>query len=313
MEISKIVDPHRRADLAKIIEELSFFVTLCSRMLVVDHELEAALNQSVGSRPDPLPPISLLGFGVGPAFGHAGGFRIYDRQGHDVTDQARSQMEPGKLDQILQGAELALERALFVGPQSRPEEAELRSRGWQPDAALKVAEERATFEAEYARFLDQNEPWRKGRLRDLVSARELTHELWDQFVEAVRVRGVDSIASMFVDRQAARSFTRSMPSVEVSIAMKTLYHRSRDTKWTPNTIFDIDAMALSVPYCDVVLTEKNAYDSLLRERFDERMHTVIMRRPGELRDWLDTRVLASEPVDQGFQEVQVDNLEHVLV
>ena len=54
-----------------------------------------------------------------------------------------------------------------------------------------------------------------------------------------------------------------------------------------NTIFDIDAMAQSVPYCDAVVTEKNACTTLLRAGLAERMHTVLLRRPSEILAWLE--------------------------
>src|SRR5688572_22393889 len=40
------------------------------------------------------------------------------------------------------------------------------------------------------------------------------------------------------------------------MALKTAWHRNRDIPWSANDIYDIDAMALAVPYCDVVVTEK---------------------------------------------------------
>jgi hypothetical protein len=55
-----------------------------------------------------------------------------------------------------------------------------------------------------------------------------------------------------------------MRSTEVSIATKTAWHRNANKKWTPNDIYDIDAMALSVPYCDVVVTEKACQHVLTR-------------------------------------------------
>jgi hypothetical protein len=77
-----------------------------------------------------------------------------------------------------------------------------------------------------------------------------------------------------------------MPSTEVAIQMKTQLHRNRQLRWDANTIFDIDAMALAVPYCDAVVTEKHACDALRRAGFLDRMGTVIMRQPEELEQWL---------------------------
>jgi hypothetical protein len=53
-----------------------------------------------------------------------------------------------------------------------------------------------------------------------------------------------------------------MPSTEVSIEIKTAWHRHRERRWTPNDIYDIDALSLAVPYCDIVVTEKACHHLL---------------------------------------------------
>ncbi len=76
--------------------------------------------------------------------------------------------------------------------------------------------------------------------------------------------------------------------MEVAIEMKTRYHRSRSSKWDVNTIFDIDAMSVSVPYCDAVVTERHAADTLNRAHVGGKMHTAIMASPGEMAEWFGT-------------------------
>jgi hypothetical protein len=47
-------------------------------------------------------------------------------------------------------------------------------------------------------------------------------------------------------------------------------------------MYDIDAMALAVPYCDIVVTEKACHHALTTPRLDERMHTAVLRDLKEL-------------------------------
>ena len=42
-----------------------------------------------------------------------------------------------------------------------------------------------------------------------------------------------------------------MPGTEVSIELKTAWHRNRDKHWPANDTYDI-----AVPHCDIVVTEK---------------------------------------------------------
>jgi hypothetical protein len=89
------------------------------------------------------------------------------------------------------------------------------------------------------------------------------------------------------DQQSARAFARSMPSTEVSIELKTAWHRNRDKQWTANDIYDIDAMSMAVPYCDVVVTEKDCHHVLNVARLGERMHTALLRDLRDLPGTLD--------------------------
>ena len=73
----------------------------------------------------------------------------------------------------------------------------------------------------------------------------------------------------------------------VAIEMKTRNHRNRDSKWISNTTFDIDAMALSVPYCDAVVTERHACDTLNRAQMGDMMGTAIMATPEDFMAWIE--------------------------
>ena len=288
MEIAKMADPIRRANLAAIMEELSGFATLSSRFVVMKLELESGLDRLLGPSPYRQGPIRLVGRGVGHSVGVVGGFRIVDGGGNDITDHARSQWEEGALDAFFSHANLEFERTVLCGPKDDSEAAKLRASGWQPDAALKVAQDRADQEAALAVILDSDPRWRKGRLRDVVSANEISRELIEPIVDGFSARDAN-IRDVFEDRQASRRFIRSMPSIEVAIEMKTMRHRNRETTWDSNTMFDIDAMALAVPYCDAVVTEKHAHATLTRAMFGDRMDTVVMRRPTDLTSWLIAR------------------------
>src|SRR5687768_10237132 len=61
------------------------------------------------------------------------------------------------------------------------------------------------------------------------------------------------------------------------MALKTAWHRNRDIPWSANDVYDIDAMALAVPYCDVVVTEKACHHALVSTGVDVRMNTVLLR------------------------------------
>src|SRR5581483_10193729 len=129
----------------------------------------------------------------------------------------------------------------------------LRALGWNPEDVMLVADRRAAEERDQTLRLNREGRWRRGRLRDVVSARELEIEFQNILPRALAERGL-ALTDVIPDQQSARAFVRAMPSTEVSIELKTAWHRNADKVWTANDIYDIDAMSLAVPYCDVVVT-----------------------------------------------------------
>lgn len=67
-----------------------------------------------------------------------------------------------------------------------------------------------------------------------------------------------------------------MPSADVRISMLTAAHRNPQTRWTPNDIFDIDALSDAVPYCDIVVTERHAHHVLHSAGLPDRVGTMVL-------------------------------------
>jgi hypothetical protein len=288
-EILKVGSTRQRRDLANVMESLTRFRTLVSRVTVMKLELAAALDFVLRLTPRD-PDIDLIGHGVCHALGLSnGGFRIRERTtGEDVTPQFREQYGPQEFDAYMSNALLELERSSLRGPRDEAELQKLRALGYAPQHALQVARSRADEERAQRLRLDGGGPWRRERLSDVVTARELLIEFQNMAPTAFQERGV-GIADILTSSEAGVAFMRSMPSTDVSIELKTAWHRNRDKPWSENDIYDIDAMALAVPYCDVVVTEKACHHALVSAGMDTRMNTVLLRDLPSLvptlRDW----------------------------
>lgn len=190
-------------------------------------------------------------------------------------------------DEFIAFAQVSLERESLGGPQD-DEIDELRKYGWAPEKVKGITAARLAQEVAFATRLDTYGSWRRGRLRDAVCARELMIELEEMLDEELRLRETTLDELVNKDRSVIRAFVRGMPSFEVSVELKTAYHRDPMKRWSTNDIHDIDAMALAVPYCDVVFTDAAARDALITAGLDARMRTNIPRQPDELADLLDT-------------------------
>ena len=57
-----------------------------------------------------------------------------------------------------------------------------------------------------------------------------------------------------------------------------------------NDIYDIDALALATPYCDVVVTEKACHHILSTAKMNERMNTSLLYRLADLPTVLQDRM-----------------------
>lgn len=118
-------------------------------------------------------------------------------------------------------------------------------------------------------------------------ASELTREWLDQVTRATIARGTTIGQVVREDRERMRAFAEGMPSSRVAISLKTRYHRDGRHQWTTNDIHDIDALAIAVPYCDAVFTDKAAGNALAASPELRPFGTFFPRRPGEPAEWLD--------------------------
>jgi hypothetical protein len=280
MEMANIRDPRQRRDIAQVMEELSGFAALQPRSVILRNELDTVLTMRIGPSPKPLLPLPLLRRGCAGAFGLRGGFRVRTAKGDDITESVRQQMGPDRFDAIMADAELRLDRSVLAGP-TDDEVEQLRAYGWNPEAVRQVAENRAAEERAQVARLNADPRWRRGRLRDVVMGREVIIELFEALNEALEARGRD-FSAVWTDRDAARGIVNAMPSTDVAVTLKTAAHRNPQKGWLRNDIYDIDALSIAVPYCDIVVTEKHAHHVLQAARVPGRMDTVLLCRLGEL-------------------------------
>lgn len=276
IEISKIKQHRQRRDLRMAIEHVSQFVVVTSRDVVATHEIEALLDKLAGPSRRPINQMNYLDWGVERAFGKVGGFRVRSQSGEDVTAEVRAAHPDGPeaFDAIFAKASLDLNRRVLEGP-SPGEEPAMRADGWNPLAAFEISERRAAQEIEQVERFNDDPSWRRGRIRDVVAAREVLIELNDILDEGLADRQVH-FSDVFPGRDAIRAGLDSLPSFDVSVTLKASYHRNSSHHWTTNDIHDIDALSLTLPYCDVVVTDKAVQSHVRRTGLDERLNTVVL-------------------------------------
>jgi hypothetical protein len=282
MELAAIADPRQRKDIAVVMGQLTGFRSLLCRPAVMDLEVRSVVDWMSGIAGPPHPPVRLLGVGIGHILGRYGTLPLEgDESALDATRTAADVIE-----QLRLAGRLEMEFHLLVGP---PDAAMpvLIEHGYIPGTTSQSGRDRCDREQELQGILDaEKTAWRRGRIRDVVAARELTHESLDMLVQQLLPRGLSVDSLTGGTREGIRALTWSMPSTEVAVEMKTQYHRDRHHQWTVNDVRDIDALSLTVPYCDVVYTDSAARNAVKTATLDQRMGTVLPRTPTEATELL---------------------------
>ena len=289
-EISKIKNHRQRRDLRMVIEDVCRYKVVTPLSVVATHEVEAILDQLVGSNPQPINSVDYLDWGVERAYGKVGGIRIKDVNGDDVTDFFRQSHcdGPAAFDAIVGEATLNLNRTAIEGPTPHREQ-QLRELGWHPEAVLKIQERSASEENAQVRRFDEFPELRRGRAHEVIMARQLLVELRDILEESLAARGAGSWEKFFsASPEDLRSLLTAMPSNSVVVTLKSSLHHDASRRWKNNDMYDIGALALTIPYCDIVVTDREMCSHVARHELPERFDTVVIPQLSELSDYLPT-------------------------
>lgn len=278
-EVSKVTSQAQRKALKDLVAELSDFTYLAGLPDIFRLELQAMLNQTTRTSGLRLGPVPLLGRGILHAMGRVGGLRVY-QDDHDITDELL-RSDPTWQERLAQ-MERQAEEEIFEGPDAT-QAAEMRGSGYRPEIPQQRVRDNAAFEQDWSARIA---PFRSTRhLRDLVIARHLSLELIDMITEELLARGL-TMEQVIVSPEVSRGRMMSMPSTATMVSLLTQYHQDPNKSWKQNDMYDIDALATAVPYCDIVFTDAAARDAVIRRQLQIAMDTVLPRRPGELIDEL---------------------------
>lgn len=289
MEIHAIRNPHQRLWLRKVMERISRWRAVLPRDIIASLEFEQMLFTRLGSMRLRTAPLDYVGNGVGWASGHRFDPSVIDEQGRDVTVETFSRMPPGlRLFFTPKYISDLLTKMAIEGPANPSEEKELRASGWNPEGLRDIYDQRVRLEAQLVTDLDEyrardSSPvnWRKGRLRDVVTGRELVHEANETFSavlnqQRLEIKDVFDMSDTPSARRHNRRITDVMPSFDVAVTLKAWYHRNPNHRWRRNDLFDIDAMSTVLPYCDVVVTDTAMKSDIDRNRLARRLNTKVL-------------------------------------
>ncbi|WP_145964762.1 hypothetical protein [Rhodococcus rhodochrous] len=281
-ELHAITDPRQRLDVARTMAEISYMRTLRSPSVLVRHQLKCAMHQHLG-RPAFRPKgPEVLGIGVQWAFvGEQGRLTL---RGDDELVAQMEKLLPISLTELNQWAEFRV----LAGPRDEDVPG-LRVRGYDPESVQEKFKSRISYEMDLATQIARGAV-KRSELRVVVQARELSHEHLPQLSELFAEYNLTIDGAFGTDprrakrnRKALSEFVDSVPSIRVAVDLKHHYFRNAQKPWSSNAVRDIDALGAALPYCDVVVADKEMGSLLSRSKVaDDLGMTVVTTLPALL-------------------------------
>jgi hypothetical protein len=263
-------DGGSRHRLGETMAELSRFDAIAPSTEVVPAELDAALHARFEKPSDPK-PLRVFGSGVAFAFGE--GFPRYRVPANvSMTKQERLSFEV-VANQVLQMA------ALKGPPAGVPVPGMTENNYYRNFGEKYVVAEKRLADG----FIEHAA---QAKVPDWVTASVLA-DILDPFNKALARAKITAAESQpFESAQGLTDLLMSLPSRVVVYELRRQRHRNPQTNWEANDLDDLEAMSVAIPYCDVVVTEKQwchfARPANLGERFGTRIVSALSDLPREL-------------------------------
>jgi hypothetical protein len=272
IELSENPRDRQREEAANVMAALSRFSTMAPSSKILDEELALALNRRFGR---PAFPVKAQKFGVGVGFALGKNLRLTLRGG-TAEDRAKLEARMGMSISELEGrANLYAEYQLLKQPST---EVRAQMPDYDPYAARRIADKGLhSFNVMVTTL--RTDPAYATRPLDLICARRFLFDFEDNYVRAIMSAGFTRHRVPFYDKDAYTDFLMSLPSQRVAAMIQFHYLKDLHRAWTINDLRDIDALSIAIPYCDVVVTDKKAWDvTVNRAQLDREFGTVIYRR-----------------------------------
>ena len=164
--------------------------------------------------------------------------------------------------------------------------------GYRPEAMIEVEARRLEWESSYVDLLAGNRVSRP-ELRVRLQVRELLHEhlaMYQALISEYRINLSREIRynpdKPNLSRRRMVSFATTIPSLRIAVDLKVELFRNATKAWTMNAVHDIDALSMAVPYCHVVVPDREMANLLSRSGTGPRHGTKIITTLSELPDTL---------------------------
>lgn len=263
-------DRESRANLAGTMLSLSHDDTITPPQVVVPYEIETALIKQL-QLPNDLPPaIQIFGKGANHAFNTD----IFTYEAPDEWEGLPLQAELRAVATVLGSTRMEFEILA----------------GWSSSEKMRVELSEHTrltgskFASGQQDLRDRIVEMGRGRLEDAMTATAIADILEPLLTVCARL-GVDPRRLFDGGMEVLGPLVRAIPSRWVEREMRRLRHANPQKQWEGNDLNDVTALSVAVPYCDVVVTERQWVHFVGVAHLDRRFNTTVtsdLRRLPEL-------------------------------
>jgi len=264
-------DIRRRHHMASVMAGISQYATIASLERIIPGELDNALRARFG-RPQFTRQVIPFGSGVEHAFG-----------------------QPKSVLPIPDGLDPALEQRIYAATQFAMLGGDTASLGIPPSqlpSMVTVFDE--SFRSSRQRL---NDLAVSGRLARSEVVREVAagvlYDIIDPLGEALQYADISWKEFEAMGESGWIEFLHDLPSRDVDLELLQLRHRNPQKAWDANDLADVSALAIAVPYCDVVVTERLWTDLIKRAKLDKKYNTVVFAQLNDLISLLVSDTVAS--------------------
>ncbi|CAO5151190.1 PIN domain-containing protein [Frankia sp. AiPs1] len=256
-------ETHRRAswssrlDLATTMAGLSKFHTIAPPHVIVPAEIDAAMTSHCGGRRR---SANIFGVGVNHAFGSD---IPLDRM--KLPDD--SAIPPALRIQLGEAFVHMMEFAALADPAGTLALMLETARKFQ-EAAQKFADGQTALAGQ----IDAHKL--RHRLGDVVTGTEIV-DIIEPLITSCSRHGIEPM-EFVSDRDRVHRFLEDLPSRWVTRELRRLRHRNPQQRWHPHDLNDVNALSAAVPYCDIVVTERQWARHINSSGLSDRYGTTVL-------------------------------------
>ncbi|MBI2664606.1 hypothetical protein HYX10_04670 [Candidatus Woesearchaeota archaeon] len=263
-ETHKRRDTRSRTELFKFILDISKFNSIIPWTHIIDLEIRNAIIKTVGKTPVEL-SNAVFGRGIGHCFG---------AKEHFTSIKADKPVPKEILDKCLAAMKNSEMMANALG---QTDSTDFVKRMIERDSDLAANLEKLRSE-------EYGHPDKEMR-KKISEVRFLLNVIRDKFLREVLSFNLNAKAltkQVFGSKETSRAFLRSIPTAYVYYVLNSTRNLNKGRAIEPNDLYDFGALNIAVPYCDVVVTEREWAKILIQRNVDKFYNTRILHSLDEL-------------------------------